>query len=192
MIRRLRLSRDDRGAASVEFALVAPVMLMVLYGMFDLGHGQYTKAMLEGAIDKASRRATIEGATVAGIDAEVTTAVRRIAPSAVMTFTRTTYSDFADIGMPEDFDDVDGDGSCNNNEPYEDANGNGSYDLDRGKSGNGGARDAVLYKVNVSYKRIMPIGSLIGQSNITSLSATTVLRNQPFGIQQYVETKNCP
>ena len=192
MIRQPKLWRDNRGAAAAEFALVAPVMLMVLYGMFDLGHGQYTRAMLEGAIDKASRRATIEGATVAGIDGEVTTAIRQIAPGATVTFSRTTYSDFADVGMPEDYDDVDNDGSCNNNEPYEDANGNGTYDLDRGKTGNGGARDAVLYKVNVSYKRIMPIGSLIGQSNITSLNATTVLRNQPFGIQQYVETKNCP
>lgn len=192
MIRRPGLCCDDRGAAAAEFALVAPVMLMVLFGMFDMGHGQYTRAILEGAIDKASRRATIEGASTTGIDARVTAAVRQIAPSAVVTFTRTTYSDFADVGMPEDFDDVDMDGICNNNEPYEDANGNGMYDLDRGKTGNGGARDAVLYKVNVSYKRIMPIGSLIGQSNIMSMNATTILRNQPYGIQSFAETKHCP
>lgn len=192
MIRRLGLCCDDRGAAAAEFALVAPAMLMVLFGMFDMGHGQYTRAILEGAIDKASRRATIEGASTTGIDARVTAAVRQIAPSAVVTFTRTTYSDFADVGMPEDFDDVDMDGICNNNEPYEDANGNGMYDLDRGKTGNGGARDAVLYKVNVSYKRIMPIGSLIGQSNTMSMNATTILRNQPYGIQSFAETKHCP
>jgi hypothetical protein len=148
--------------------------------------------MLEGAIDKASRAATIEGVTTANIDSRVTAAVRQVAPGATVTFTRTTYSDFADVGMPEDFDDIDRDGSCNNNEPYEDANGNNTYDLDRGKTGNGGARDAVLYKVDVSYKRILPIGRLIGQSDTTKMSATTVLRNQPYGIQNYVETKNCP
>ena len=192
MIRSLNLARDNRGAAAIEFALVAPVMLMVLFGLFDLGHGQYSRAMLEGAIDKASRAATNEGVTTANIDSRVTAAVRQVAPGATLTFTRTTYSDFADVGMPEDFDDIDGDGSCNNNEPYEDANGNKTYDLDRGKAGNGGARDAVLYKVDVSYKRILPIGRLIGQSDTTKMSATTVLRNQPYGIQNYVETKNCP
>ncbi len=192
MIRGLNLVRDNRGAAAIEFALVAPVMLMVLFGLFDLGHGQYSRAMLEGAIDKASRAATIEGVTTANIDSRVTAAVRQVAPGATVTFTRTTYSDFADVGMPEDFDDIDRDGSCNNNEPYEDANGNNTYDLDRGKTGNGGARDAVLYKVDVSYKRILPIGRLIGQSDTTKMSATTVLRNQPYGIQNYVETKNCP
>jgi hypothetical protein len=192
VIRGLNLVRDNRGAAAIEFALVAPVMLMVLFGLFDLGHGQYSRAMLEGAIDKASRAATIEGVTTANIDSRVTAAVRQVAPGATVTFTRTTYSDFADVGMPEDFDDIDRDGSCNNNEPYEDANGNNTYDLDRGKTGNGGARDAVLYKVDVSYKRILPIGRLIGQSDTTKMSATTVLRNQPYGIQNYVETKNCP
>jgi hypothetical protein len=176
----------------VEFALVAPVMLMTIMGLFDMGHAQYTRALLEGAIDKASRAATIEGSSTTSIDARVTTVVKQIAPSATLTFNRTTYSDFSDVGMPEDFDDVDRDGTCDNGEPFEDANGNGTYDLDRGKTGNGGARDAVLYTVQVTYKRILPIGRLLGQSDSMKMSVTSVLRNQPYGIQAFKETKNCP
>lgn len=191
MIRRLALMRDQRGAAAVEFAVVAPVMLMTIYGMFDMGHAQYTRALLEGAVEKASRSATIEGVTVTSIDARVSALVRQIAPGAILTFKRTTYTDFSDIARPEDFDDINKDGTCNDDEPYEDANGNGSYDLDRGKNGNGGARDAILYQVTVRYKRILPIGRLIGQSDTVTMNATTVLRNQPFGIQAFLETKNC-
>lgn len=191
MIRRPALLRDDRGATVVEFALVAPVMLMTLMGLFDMGHAQYTRALLEGAINKAARSATIEGSNTGTIDTRVETVVRQIAPSATLTFARKTYSDFSDVGMPEDFDDVDKDGSCNNGEPYEDANGNGTYDLDRGKTGNGGARDAVLYTVNVSYKRILPVGRLVGQGDTMTMQVVTVLRNQPYGIQAYRETKNC-
>lgn len=192
MIRRRALLRDQRGSAAVEFAVVAPVMLMTLYGMFDMGHTQYTRALLEGAIEKASRAATIEGVKTTSIDARVSSVVTQIAPGAILTFKRTTYTDFSDIARPEDFDDINKDGTCNDDEPYEDANGNGSYDLDRGKSGNGGARDAILYQVTVQYKRILPIGRLIGQSDTATMNATSVLRNQPFGIQAFVETKNCP
>jgi hypothetical protein len=46
---------------------------------------------------------------------------------------------------------VNGDGVCNAGEPFEDANANGSWDADQGKAGSGGARDAVLYEVQVTY-----------------------------------------
>ncbi len=183
--------RDNRGAAAVEFALIAPVMLMTVYAMFDIGHAQYTRALLEGKIEKASRSATIEGSKTSAIDARLTVAIRQVAPNAIITFKRTALADFSDIGLPEDFDDINKDGICNDNEPYEDSNGNNMYDVIRGKTGNGAARDVILYQVDVSYKRILPIGRLIGQSDIMTMNATTVLRNQPFGLQGNVEWKHC-
>jgi len=38
----------------------------------------------------------------------------------------------------------------------------------------------------------MPIGRLIGQSNTQKMTATTVLRNQPFGLQNEPALLNCP
>ena len=191
------LLRDKRGVAIIEFALIAPVLLLMLMGLLDLAFNMYTTEMLQGAIQNAARNSTIEGASGkdTALDATVTTAVRAVAPSATLTFDRRAYSSFTEAGRPEDYTDVDNDGTCNNGEPFEDANGNGSWDLDRGKAGFGGARDAVLYTVTVNYQRPFPVAGFIpGQTKDFTLSAVTVLRNQPYG-QQSVNpvpvTGNC-
>ena len=58
---------------------------------------------------------------------------------------------------------------------------------------NGGARDAVLYKISVSYPRIMPIGRLVGGPSTQNMNAVAVLRNQPYGLQNLpAATGNCP
>lgn len=199
MIRRHpSLLRDERGVTIVEFALISPVLMLMLMGLLDLAFNMYTTEMLQGAIQTAARNSSIEGASSkdAALDATVTTAVRAVAPSATLAFDRRAYSSFTEAGRPEDFTDVDNDGTCNNGEPFEDANGNGSWDLDRGIAGFGGARDAVLYTVTVNYQRPFPVAGFIpGQTKDFTLSAVTVLRNQPYG-QQSVNpvsvTRNCP
>jgi Flp pilus assembly protein TadG len=192
MIARRSLMLDQAGAAIVEFALIAPVLLMTLFGMFDLGHGMYTKSLLQGAIEKASRDSTIEGANTGALDAKVSEIVRRIAPGATVTFNRSSYSSFTGVGNAEDYADINMDGICDNGESFEDANSNGVWDANQGRSGNGGARDAVLYNVSVTYPRILPIGRLLGQSNTITMMSATVLRNQPFGLQDTPPTSACP
>ena len=180
------LRPDQNGVIAVEFALVAPVLMLMLMGLFDLSYNMYTTQMLQGAIENAARNSSIEGAVgkEAQLDAMVTTAVRAVAPTATLSFTRRAYSSFTKAGRPEDFTDVDSDGVCSKGEPFEDANGNGKWDTDGGKTGFGGARDAVLYTVVVKYQRAFPIAGLIpGQSKTFTLSAATVLRNQPYGQQ---------
>lgn len=188
MIRRLfnRLRRDQRGVSIIEFALLAPTLMVMLFGLMDLAYSMYTSQMLQGSIQTAARQATIEGAASnsAGIDGLVTTAVRTLSPNATLTFSRTSYSSFTEVGRPEDYTDLNTNGTCDADEPFEDANGNGNWDLDPGQAGFGGARDAVLYRVDVSYPRLFPIYAFIpGQSSTNSLSVSTVLRNQPYGQQ---------
>ncbi len=196
MIRLRRLGRDAEGAAAVEFAMVAPVLLLTVMGIFDMGYSMYTTSILQGAIQKAARDSSIEGAplSAAAIDARVTRMVRHIVPGAVLAFGRKSYSSFSDVGRPEDFTDTDRDGICNNGEPFEDVNGNGTWDADRGKGGFGGARDAVLYTVTVTFDRPFPLARMLGQSQTMQLSTQTVLRNQPFGMPGAPVTTigNCP
>ncbi len=196
MIVRLRhaLARDTRGAAVIEFALCAPVLLIGMMGLFDMGHNMYTASIIQGAVQKAARDSTIEGAedrsTV--LDQRVTRMVHQIAPRATMEFDRTAYSTFSDVAKPEDWNDVNGDGACNAGEPFEDANGNGSWDANMGREGFGGARDAVLYEVKVTYVRPFPISRLIGQSPTFTTTVRTVLRNQPYAAQDISRTPgNC-
>jgi Flp pilus assembly pilin Flp len=190
---RRSLARDERGATIIEFALVAPVLITLLMGLFDTGYNLYAASVLQGAIQKAARDSTIEGATPASLDAKVTLAVRRVVPNAALVFERENYSSFSDIGTPEDFTDLNGDGVCDNGEPYEDANGNNSWDTDRGRAGQGGARDAVLYTVKVTYPHAFPVGMLIGLSRDENLQSSTVLRNQPYSDQVVppAVTRNC-
>lgn len=188
MLRRSRLLRETDGVTIVEFALIAPVLLLLLLGTFDVGHTLYVESMLKGAVQQAARNSTLEGATTSSVDAIVTNAVKAIAPDATLTFGRQSYDNFSNVQRPEDFVDVNANGACDTGETYTDSNGNGHWDADRGKSGNGGARDAVLYSVTVSYPRQFAMAGIAGFSNTVTLRTQTVLRNQPFGLQKTTVT----
>lgn len=179
-----RLHQDRRGVTVVEFALIAPVLLLTVMGLFDLSYTMYANSMLEGAIQKAARDSSIEGAAPATVDARVTSAVRAVVPQSNPTFSRKYYSSFSNVGRAEEFTDRGAlNGVCDNGEPFTDLNGNGNWDSDIGGSGLGGARDSVLYTVTVTYVRPFPVASMLGQSNTFTLESQTVLRNQPYGLQ---------
>jgi Flp pilus assembly pilin Flp len=190
-----RLCHDARGAALTEFGLVAPVLIVLLMGIFDMAHTQYTGALINGAMQKAGRDLTLEnaGSQQTNIDQAVIDEVKTVVPnSATVTLSKLSHFDFSDIGEPEEYDDEDGSGACDNNEVFVDANGNGQWDADRGQDGIGGARDAVLYTATVSYERLFPLFGLIGIPDTVTLKATTVLRNQPFDEQdRSTTTGNC-
>lgn len=189
------LLRDDRGAALVEFALIAPVLVLALLGLMDMGYNYYIQAQLQGTVQQAARDATLERALTAtgDIDASVAAAVHKLVPSASLEFARSSYSSFADVDRAEDFSDLNEDGRCNDDEPFEDANANGRWDEDRGKQGMGGARDAVLYEVTVTYPRAFGIAGLIGLPTTFTTHSSTVLRNQPWGEQVFIgKPGNCP
>lgn len=192
-IARQDLKRDESGATIVEFALVLPVLMLALFGLFDLSYNMYTASMLHGAIQKTARDASIQGAAPARLDARVADAVHAIAPGAMIKFDRKSYTDFSDVARAEDFTDTNGDGLCSAGEPFEDVNGNGTWDSDRGSAGQGGARDAVLYTVEVSYPRMFPIAGFANIPDTYTATARTVLRNQPWGLQQITppSVRNC-
>ena len=145
------LRQNEDGATLVEFAMIAPVFLLMLIGMFDISHTLYTQAILQGTMQKAGRDSSLEGASgnQAAIEASVTSQVKKLVPSSTIEFERKAYFDFSDIGQQELWDDDDGNGICDNGEPFEDANDNGQWDADRGQDGFGGARDAILPPVGI-------------------------------------------
>lgn len=195
MSRLAHLFRNNDGATLVEFALIAPALLTLLLGMFEMSYNYYMQSLLQGSIQQAARDSTIEGANTksAQIDAHVTDAVHDIVPDATVTFSRKSYTSFSSVNQPEDFTDTNDNGVCDDGEPFEDANGNGIWDPDRGVAGMGGARDAVLYQVTVSYPRTFGVSKLIGMSDTFTTTATTILRNQPYDKQATGTTVgNCP
>lgn len=188
-----RMKQDRQGSAAVEFAMIAPVVLLLLFGVYDLGFTLYVNSMLQGSIQQAGRNSTIEGSTTASMDQIVTNAVKSVMPAATLAFSRKSYVSFSNVSTPEDFVDVNNNHVCDGGEAYTDSNGNSTWDSDRGSVGNGGARDAVLYTVTVTYPRPFAMAGLMGFSNTVTLKTETVLRNQPFGTQSNTSTtKYCP
>ncbi len=190
-----QLWRADDGAALVEFALVAPVFIMSLLAIFDLCYNIYAASMLEGVIQKSARDTSLETGYLAEdtIDTRVRTAVQAVMPRAEITFDRKAYTNFSDVGRAEDFTDLNENGRCDDGEPFEDVNGNKNWDADRGEDGFGGARDAVLYTVSITYERVFPLAKMLGMDNTVSATTRTVLRNQPFGQQTTnITIQNCP
>jgi Flp pilus assembly protein TadG len=179
--------RDASGVTVIEFAIVAPVMLLMLMGFFDLAHTEYARSVLQGAMQMAARNSTLESGLTsqAAIDAYVENQVKSVVgTAAVFTPTRLSYTDFSSVGKAETYVDSNKNGQYDVGECFEDVNGNGQWDADLGKGGQGGADDAVLYTMSVSYKRMFPMAKMLGWSGTQTITASTVLRNQPYGAQQ--------
>jgi Flp pilus assembly pilin Flp len=60
----LRRGRDDRGAAAVEFALVVPVLLMVMLGILDYGMWFSDSLNLRQGAREGARSAVVDDASV--------------------------------------------------------------------------------------------------------------------------------
>lgn len=59
--RRLVRRRGERGAAAVEFALILPIFLMLLFGIIDFGYMINRGSMINNAARDAVREASLGG-----------------------------------------------------------------------------------------------------------------------------------
>ena len=198
-----RLCTEKRGAALMEFAFVAPVLLVVIMGLLDFGYDLYAKAVFEGVVQKAARDATLEdNANVASstlIDTKVKNAFKNMNASVTdgsFSFTRRNFKDFSNAGKMEPS--TGPGGLCapplgGTTYTYVDLNNSNSWD-DGAVDGQGGANDVVLYTATVTYRAIFPINALFGAPMTQTIRASTVLRNQPYGNQAarpVGPTRNC-
>jgi len=190
-----RIASDTAGAALVEFAIIIPVVAMLLLGSIEFGVNVYMRAVLEGAMQQAGRNSSLQTAQAGqtAIDTFVRDRVQAILPNATVAFTRANYQAFQTVGRPEDFTDTNGNGVHDATECFQDANGNGVWDADGGRTGIGSANDVVEYTATVTYTSIIPGGTALGLSPTTSIKATAILRNQPFASQaSWTTTQVCP
>lgn len=187
MGRRLSLGRDTRGAAVVEFAIVSPVMILMLMGLGDLAYQVYASSILNGAVQKASRDSALQGGAnnTGTIDAKVSGMVTKIAANATIVFDRRAYSSFSGISKPEPYEDTNKNGKRDAKECYMDLNGNNQWDAtpDAGVAGQGGGSDVTKYTVTVTYPHLFPVMGLLGWPSTQTITASTLLKNQPYALQ---------
>ncbi len=196
---RSSVASNDEGIAATEFAIVAPMFLLILMAIFDFGFAIYTKAVLQGAIEEGARTASLENTQFSTIRTRVNQQVLTVLPASnpdtdiSFTIDPTYYENYNDLQLPEDFTDLNSNDQWDSNECYVDRNGNRSYDTDVGLTGRGGAQDVVSINAKVDYKRIFPFWNMIGQPDRLTLEANTFLRNQPFSAQAArVGVEICP
>lgn len=190
------LRHDQSGTAIIEFAIVAPVMMILIMGLGDMLYQIYAQSILTGAVQQAGRSSGIEGgaANSSNLDTQV---VVRMVGSVVASLTpscaaspatpvwcsqRENYDTFSAVA-PEPFTDTNSNGVRNTGECFTDVNNNGVWDANPGLAGQGGASDIVLYTMTIRYPRPFPVAKLIGFSSIATISAKTLLKNQPYASQ---------
>lgn len=200
-LRKLRALRRNRsGIAITEFAFVAPVMIVLLMGLGDLLFQIYAQSILTGAVQKAGRDSGIEGGatTSSSIDTAVVSmvgnVVTNLTQSCATTVTtpswcssRENYDTFAAVA-PEPFSDNNSNGVRDAGECYTDMNNNGTWDINPSLSGQGGASDVAVYTMTIRYPRLFPVAGLIGFPTISTITAKTLLKNQPYASQSVSPT----
>lgn len=191
-----RVRHDRRGTAITEFALTAPMFLLLVMGIFDYSWQMYAQQVLQGAVGDASRLSTLEGnASTAKqklLDDAVRDKVKDVIGNASLEFSRKAYQDFSGVGQREALEDSNNNGKADKGECFDDMNGNNSWDSqDQGRSGNGGASDVVLYTASAKIERILPVWKILGQSQQVTLTSSTVLRNQPYATVAATRKRVC-
>lgn len=178
-----RLAKDKSGATAVEFAFIGPVFFTMILGALDFGHWVYARAELNGSVQQAARSSTMETSDTTVADNMVRSYLSTIVPGVEVTSTRMNYYDFTDVGRAERWNDLNSNGSCDNNETYVDENESGQWDADIGRSGNGGASDVVVYTVTATYTSPFAIPFYPESWKERTLVASTTLKNQPYAYQ---------
>lgn len=176
-----RLGHDQRGVTVVEFAMILPVLCLLLLGLFDLGYRSYAASVVQGALHEAGRMATVGNVNMTQIDARVRARLSDFAgPRATVTVATESTYDFASVRRSEKLLIDNPPTGYNQGDCWEEVTGNTTHDTNRGRGGQGGADDIVRYEVTLTYPRIVPIAGFIGWSDTETITANTVLRNQPY------------
>ncbi len=182
-----RILRDRQGTSALEFALVSPVVILLIVGTMEFAMIGFRTTILEGGLREAARFGTT-GATMPGTADREAAIIAIVNDHANVLFSVTdaelstlVYPDFSQIGEPEPYTDEDASGDWNDPEPYTDVNCNGEYDEDIGLAGAGGGSEVVLYTVDLEVDSLTGlIDHLIAESGKIPLSATIAIRNEPF------------
>ena len=176
------LGADRSGSTMVEFALIGPVFLVMVLGIFEVCLILFTSGSLQSAVASASRYGITGQAGETDRSTAITEILRRrtfgfvdIEAADIATL---VYPSFTEIGRPEPFTDQDGDATYDPGEPFQDINGSGGWDADMGSAGLGGPGDIVLYTVNYR-SRLMNafVAPLFGDIRY---SAAIAVRNEPY------------
>ena len=181
-----RLRRRNEGSTLLEFAFVAPVLILLLFGGMEVGMIFFADSLLEGGLREASRFGLTGAPPPSGTREDHIVEVVNSNGAGVVQIDETNvttlvYPNFTSIGEPEPYTDTNGNGVHDVGEPFTDINCNSQWDPDMGKSGLGHGGEVVLYSINYELPLMTGLlAPLLGQDGKFPLTASVVVRNEPF------------
>lgn len=188
---------NEHGIATMEFALLAPMLMLFLFGLLELAWVQSARSALESSTMKAARQIAASDCPELREKQMISTILKGMAhvkssngelPKIEV---KSYAGEFGRVGEPEPFiDNAPKNGKFDVGESYTDVNGSGAWEADMGKKGSvGDANEVVSYTVTYRVNPLVPwlatqLGDPVGDYPI---KATTVIRNEPV-----FRTTGCP
>lgn len=181
-----RLWRAREGVTAIEFAVLAPVLLLLMFAILEFSLIMLVSNVMESATSITSRLGRT-GFIEAGKSREQTilASIEKRAGTMLdagkLSITAKHYEQFDQIGDAEPWTDTNGNGIADPGE-YDDINGNGQYDSDMGLAGYGDAEDIVVYTVEYPWQIMTPImREFLGDAQgIFPITAHAVVKNEPY------------
>ncbi len=177
----------ERGSVLIEFALVTPILVVLLMGILELGMAFFVMSLLEASVREASRYG-ITGRTEEGMSrADAILAIIEDRTIGLVDMTKIqvdtlVYPNFGAIGTGETYVDGNANGAYDDGETFTDSNSNGVRDADVGVPGVGGSGDIVLYRIRYNWELLTPFtAGFIGKDGKIPISASVAVRNEPWG-----------
>lgn len=193
LIRRMR--RDRRGTTATEFAILCPILMLLICGGIEFGHFYMAWMTLEGATLEAARtvavtqeKAVSERDTIMRTKIQSMMAFYPLEQGKSMDIQVKSYEDFSAAGTPEPYVDMNGNGAYDGpgttdplfpGEPFTDKNGNGIWDPTTFKSQTvGSIGEVVSYTVTYPAAYYFSFLAGTGVKGIT-LQTIATTRNEP-------------
>jgi len=189
IVHKRSLAKDEDGVTVLEFAFVFPVMFLFVFGLLEVGYVLFARSTLESSVLAASRESRVadcpnENAQAIEDGIRDRMSVIASADGQPVQVTVESYGqEFGDVGNPEPYDDVDGNGTRDEGESYTDINGNGEWDEDMGEDGDFGSfGEVVRFTATYNVPSLVPwVAAQMNDGNdFYTIRSVTVVRNEPF------------
>jgi Flp pilus assembly pilin Flp len=181
-----KFQREERGVTAIEFAVIAPVLMLLIFGIIEFALIMTLYNVMEGATSISARLGKT-GFTAPGVTRaqtildSITDRAGTLIDKDKLIVTSKFYKQYDQINDPEPYSDSNSNSNYDMGEPYTDINGNGAWDVDMGSSGYGSAGDVVVYKASYPWPIATPImRELIGVSGNFIITTHAVVKNEPY------------
>ncbi len=184
----LRKPLGTEGSTIIEFAIMVPVFLLLVFGTVEFSMIMFAATVIESATTNSARTGKT-GYTAPGLSRQdfiiqsINNRTAGLLDPTKITVSSKVYTGFDKVGAAEPFTDSNGNGMYSVGEPYSDVNGNGQWDSDMGTAGLGNANDIVLYTVSYPWPIMTPIiRNILG--TVHNITVRTVVKNEPYNVVQ--------